>query len=201
MPPAIEMLLAGGLGYALGSVPFGLLLAKVMGLGNLRQIGSGNIGATNVLRTGNIGAALMTLIFDTSKGAVAILLGAYIFGQDYAIAIAGIASVIGHCFPIWLGFKGGKGVATGIGVVLALNFSAGVGMLLIWLIMAGYFRISSLSSMTSYALAPLLLYGLSYEPERLTFAFASIAIGFIIIWRHRSNISRLFAGTEPRIGK
>ena len=201
MPSLMEILLAGGLGYVLGSVPFGLLLAKVMGLGNLRQIGSGNIGATNVLRTGNIGAASMTLIFDIGKGAVAILLSAYIFEQDYAIAIAGVASVIGHCFPIWLAFKGGKGVATGIGVVLALNFSAGVGMALIWLIMAGYFRISSLSSITSYALAPLLLYGLSPEPGRLTFAVASVAIGLIILWRHRPNISRLLKGTEPRIGK
>lgn len=187
--------------YLLSSVPFGLVITRMMGLGDLRKIGSGNIGATNVLRTGNKFAAALTLILDIGKGAIGVMVTMMSVGTPEAMAVAAAAGVIGHCFPIWLGFKGGKGVATGIGVIIALNPIAGGGMIATWLVTAAIFRISSLAAMVAYLVAPLSIYYFSDDAAKLAFALATGLIAVISIWRHRENISRLMAGNEPRIGK
>ena len=187
--------------YGLASIPFGLVIARLMGLGDLRQIGSGNIGATNVLRTGNKLAALLTLILDIGKGAVAVLIVARITNDPTLTSIAAFVSVIGHCFPVWLRFKGGKGVATGIGVIVALHPISGLSMIGLWLLTAAITRISSLAAIVSYGLMPLILYTLAPEASRLSFTTAAVLIAVIAIGRHHSNLKRLFNGTEPRIGK
>ncbi len=183
------------LGYLLGSVPFGLVLTRIAGLGDIRQIGSGNIGATNVLRTGNKGLALATLLLDGGKGAVAALIAAQV-APPLAV-IAGGAALLGHLFPVWLGFKGGKGVATTLGTLIAVNWMVGIGACLTWLVIAFLFRMSSLSALVAVALAPVYAYFLGTAAQ---VAFAIFAA--ILVWiRHHENIVRLFKGTEPRIGK
>ncbi|TRD22748.1 glycerol-3-phosphate 1-O-acyltransferase PlsY [Palleronia caenipelagi] len=184
------------LAYLLGSIPFGILIARIMGLGDLRQIGSGNIGATNVLRTGNKLAAALTLIGDAGKGAVAVLIARALVGEDAAL-VAGVAAFVGHCYPIYLRFKGGKGVATFIGTVLALHWPYGLLAVATWIAMAGVFRISSLAALTASALIPLiaLLFG------NIKLAVALGLMTAVIYHRHAANITRLRAGTEPKIGK
>ncbi len=183
------------LGYLLGSVPFGLLLAKAMGLGNLREIGSGNIGATNVLRTGSKPAAALTLLLDAGKGAVAVLLAKTAGGE--LPLVAGLAAMIGHCFPVWLRFSGGKGVATFLGIVLALNFWVGLGACLAWLAGAFATRISSMGALVASLAAIPLTYALDGSAAAVFVALMAA----IIFWRHRGNIARIRAGTEPKIGQ
>ncbi len=183
------------LGYLLGAIPFGLLLTRAAGLGDVRKIGSGNIGATNVLRTGNKALAAATLLLDGAKGTAAVLLAGMFAGADMAL-LAGLAAVLGHMFPVWLGFKGGKGMATAIGVLLGAAWPVGLGICAIWLVMTGVFRISSLSALAGIALAPVLALGLA--DGRV--ALLALMVAVLVFWRHQENIARLLAGTEPRIG-
>ena len=183
-------------GYLLGSIPFGILIARVMGLGNLRSIGSGNIGATNVLRTGNKKAAFLTLVFDGGKGAVAVLIAQRLANAD-AVQIAAFAAFLGHCFPVWLGFKGGKGVATFLGVLLALVWPIGIACCATWLAVAVVLRISSLSALV--AAASSILWAVVFGVPQFVILFAALAV--LIFYRHSANIARLIAGTEPRIGQ
>ena len=199
-------LAAFSFGYLLGSIPFGLVLTKLAGLGDIRSIGSGNIGATNVLRTGRKGLALATLLLDGGKGAVAVLV-AGMWGPDLAL-MAGYGVLLGHLFPVWLKFKGGKGVATKLGILLAIDFPVGAAVCLTWLLVAVVTRYSSLASLLSTAAAP--LYAL-YLP--LLWATGAVSIGntqmavfaailAALVWfQHRANIRRLLSGTETKIGK
>ncbi|PCD76082.1 glycerol-3-phosphate 1-O-acyltransferase PlsY [Pseudothioclava arenosa] len=184
------------LSYLLGAVPFGLVITRMLGLGDLRQIGSGNIGATNVLRTGNKPAALATLLLDSGKGAIAVLL-AREFAGEHAAIIAGGAAFIGHLYPIWLGFKGGKGVATFLGTMIALAWPLGLAACAVWLATAVVTRISSLSALVSAAATVPLAWVLGH-PELM---LLSAILAALIFWRHRSNIARIARGTEPKIGK
>ena len=197
MPPAVLIALGALLGgYLLGSVPFGLLLTRASGLGDIRQVGSGNIGATNVLRTGRKGLAAATLVLDAGKGAAAVLLAGALAGPDAALW-AGAGAVLGHLFPVWLGFRGGKGVATGLGVLLAASWPVGIAACAVWLAVAKLARFSSLAALTAFASAPLaatLLAG----PGLVKL---SLAIAVLVFVRHHANIRRLLAGTEPRIGQ
>ena len=194
-------------GYALGSIPFGLLLTRFAGLGDIRSIGSGNIGATNVLRTGRKGLAALTLLLDGAKGTAAVVLASQLAGPDAAL-MAGHGAVLGHLFPAWLGFRGGKGVATGLGVLLGLDWRIGLCACLVWLAMAAIFRRSSLSSLSAFAAAPILaLYlPLLWAPggeaigDRQLAIFAAI-IAALIWLKHHENIRRLLSGNEPKIGK
>lgn len=186
---------AAGLGYLLGSVPFGVLLTRALGLGDLRSIGSGNIGATNVLRTGNKGAALATLLLDGGKGAAAVLLARWLGGESAAL-VAGGAAFLGHLYPVWLGFRGGKGVATFLGTVIALAWPLGLGLCAIWLLTAALSRISSLSALVAAASAPVL----ALATGQLGLAAVTLFMAALIFLRHHENIARLRAGTEPRIG-
>jgi acyl phosphate:glycerol-3-phosphate acyltransferase len=182
--------------YLLGSIPFGILITRLMGLGDLRQIGSGNIGATNVLRTGNKGAAAATLILDGAKGAVAVLIARAMLGEDAAM-VAGGAAFLGHLFPVWLGFRGGKGVATFLGTLLALAWPVGLAACATWAVTAGLTRISSLSALVAAALAAPFAWLLGY-PALMPLILGMALFVFI---RHRANIERLLAGTEPKIGR
>ncbi len=184
------------LGYLLGSIPFGVVLAKYMGLGNLREIGSGNIGATNVLRTGSKTAAFLTLVLDGAKGAVAALLARAITGEDAAQA-AGLMAMLGHCYPVWLGFKGGKGVATFLGLMLALAWPVGVACCLTWLVGAAVTRISSFGAIFAASLSTIWAVVLGHS-EML---FLGAALTLLVFWRHRENTARMKAGTEPKIGR
>jgi len=188
--------LAAIAGYLLGSIPFGMLIARIMGLGNLRDIGSGNIGATNVLRTGNKGAAAATLLFDAGKGAVAVLVARALIGDD-AAQIAGLAAFLGHLYPIWLRFRGGKGVATFLGILLALYFPLGLAACATWLFFALVMRISSLGALGSAATAPLWMLWMGHGEMLALGAIFTI----LIYLRHAANISRIRAGTEPKIGR
>jgi glycerol-3-phosphate acyltransferase PlsY len=181
------------LGYLLGSVPFGLVITKLAGLGDVRSIGSGNIGATNVLRTGRKDLAAATLLLDGGKGAIAVVV-AYLMG--WRPEIAGAAAFLGHCFPVWLAFKGGKGVATFLGTALALWFPAGVLMCATWLGAAFVWRFSSLAALLAAAAGPLILFAMG----KAAFAIAALFMAALIFIRHRSNIERLLKGEEPRIG-
>ena len=183
------------LGYLLGSIPFGLLLTRAAGLGDVRKIGSGSIGATNVLRTGNKGLAAATVLLDAGKGTVAVLLAGLLTNPTGAL-LAGLAAVLGHMFPVWLGFRGGKSVATGVGVMFAVAWPLALALCAVWLIMAVAFRISSLASLTACAAGPIL--ALFMADQRT--ALLALAIAILVVWRHHGNISRLMAGTEPRIG-
>ena len=192
-------------GYFMGSIPFGLLLTKISGLGDIRNIGSGNIGATNVLRTGNKKIALLTLILDGSKGALAIYVVNiytsliefdYSNNIDFFQSIVAVSAVIGHCFPIWLNFKGGKGVATGFGTIIFLNISVGVIALLIWVLIAKLFKISSLSALISYFFIPILMFFFASEN---TFLVASLLISLICFLKHKENIKRLINRSEVKI--
>ncbi|MCG7573950.1 glycerol-3-phosphate 1-O-acyltransferase PlsY [Phaeobacter sp. CNT1-3] len=184
------------IGYLLGSIPFGMVLAAVMGLGNLRSIGSGNIGATNVLRTGNKLAAALTLILDGGKAAVAVLLARAFAGED-AAQLAGLMAFFGHCFPVWLKFKGGKGVATFLGLLLALAWPVGIAACLTWLATAVIARISSLSALVAAATSTFWMVMLGYGHMIVMGA----ALTLLIFWTHRANIARLRKGEEPRIGQ
>jgi glycerol-3-phosphate acyltransferase PlsY len=190
------LLLTALLAYLLGAVPFGLVMARLFGLGDLRKIGSGNIGATNVLRTGNKTAALLTLVLDAGKGAFAVLLARAVLGEG-AAQVAGFFAFLGHCYPVTLRFAGGKGVATFLGTLLALYFPAGLAACGVWLITALIFRISSLAALMAAASAPVLLVVLG-KPSAL---LLGAALAVLIFLRHRANIARLLAGEEPRIGK
>jgi len=189
------LILAAVLGYLLGSIPFGLLLTRAAGLGDIRSIGSGNIGATNVLRTGNKALAVATLVLDAGKGAVAVLLARWFLGEEAAM-MAGIGAFLGHVFPIWLKFNGGKGMATFIGVLLALNLLVGLIACATWLFIAVAQRYSSLASITAAATAPIFAYVVS----GLQLAAAAGVISIVLVFRHRPNIVRLWKGTEPKIG-
>lgn len=192
----MTLILWAAIGYLLGSIPFGIVITRALGLGDLRQIGSGNIGATNVLRTGNKPAALATLLLDSGKGAIAVLLARALAGQDAAM-IAGAAAFLGHLYPVWLGFKGGKGVATFLGTILALDWRLGLAACGIWLVTALLTRISSLSALVAAALSPLVALWLDGPRMALVAAFMAV----LIFIRHRANITRIKSGTEPRIGK
>jgi glycerol-3-phosphate acyltransferase PlsY len=192
---SIAFLIALVGGYLIGSVPFGLLLTKAAGLGDIRQVGSGNIGATNVLRTGRKGLAAATLILDGLKGAVAVLVARHFLGdQD---VVVGTAAVLGHLFPVWLGFRGGKGVATGLGVLLAAAWPVGLACCAVWLVAAKILKMSSAAALTAFAAAPLFALVLSSADH----ALMALLIAVLVFWRHEANIRRLLAGTEPRIGK
>lgn len=184
------------IGYLLGSVPFGMVITKVMGLGNLREIGSGNIGATNVLRTGSKLAAALTVLLDGGKGAVVVLAARATGGEDVA-QVAGLMAMVGHCYPVWLRFAGGKGVATFLGIVLALNFWVGLACCGAWLVGALSTRVSSMGAIVSSVASVPLAYLLG--EAQVTALCAALAA--IILWRHRSNIARIKAGTEPKIGQ
>ena len=180
--------------YLIGSIPFGIIISKIMGLGNLRNIGSGNIGATNVLRTGNKLAAILTLIFDLLKGAIAVIITYYIF-NDTTAQIAALSSFLGHCFPIWLKFKGGKGVATFIGISLALYWPAGILVCLTWILTAFLSRISSLSALIS-SLSSILWVWILGVPSAV---FIMTVLTILIWYRHIENIKRIIKNTEPKI--
>jgi glycerol-3-phosphate acyltransferase PlsY len=199
MPPIenslIILMLWAVIGYGLGSVPYGMVMARVMGLGNLREIGSGNIGATNVLRTGNKGAALATLLLDAGKGAVAVLLARAISGED-AAQLAGLMAILGHCFPVWLKFRGGKGVATYLGLMLALAWPVGVACCLTWLVAALVTRISSFAAIMAASLSTIWIVVLDQGQIFLL----GLILTLLIFLRHYDNIKRLRAGTEPKIG-
>lgn len=184
------------LGYLIGSIPFGMVMARLFGLGNLREIGSGNIGATNVLRTGNKLAALGTLLFDAAKGAVAALLAWGISGQD-AAQLAGLMAFLGHCYPVWLGFRGGKGVATFLGLLLALAWPVGLACCLTWLVGALLTRISSFAAILAAAMSTLWITFLGQGQMLIL----GVLLTLLVFWRHRANIKRLRAGTEPKIGQ
>jgi glycerol-3-phosphate acyltransferase PlsY len=182
-------------GYLLGSIPFGLLIARVLGLGDLRRIGSGNIGATNVLRTGSRGAALATFLLDAGKGAVAVLLARWAAGEG-AAQYAALASLIGHCFPVWLGFRGGKGVATLLGVLAALSWPLGLAACATWAVVAAVFRYSSLAGIAAAGFAPVWAFALGEG----RFFLVTALLAIIVYVRHGGNMARLRAGTEPRLG-
>jgi len=190
--PDIVVIMA--LGYLIGSIPFGLVLTRMAGLGDIRTIGSGNIGATNVLRTGSKSLALLTLILDIGKGAAVVIAVSYYMGE-YAFA-AGLATILGHCFPLWLGFKGGKGVATTLGTLLAAVPLTGLFAIAFWLITAGLFKISSLAALVALASAPVTAYVLYGQ----TPALIAAALAALVFYRHKDNIQRLASGTEPKIG-
>ena len=193
--PSIGFLVALAGGYLVGSIPFGLLLTRWAGLGDIRAIGSGNIGATNVLWTGRKGLAAATLLLDGLKGVAAVLLLRVVAPEQDMVA--GTAAVLGHTLPVWLAFRGGKGVATGLGVFLAAMWPVGLACCAIWLVAAKVTRISSASALAAFALAPLLALVLS----GLEHALLALLVGVLIFWRHEANIRRLLAGTEPRIGQ
>ncbi len=190
-----SLILVAVLGYLLGSIPFGVVITRILGLGDLRAIGSGNIGATNVLRTGNKGAAAATLMLDAAKGAVAVLCARALVGED-AAQVAGLAAFLGHLYPVWLNFKGGKGVATFLGTLLALAWPAGLAACATWAAVAALGRISSLAALAAAALAPLWLILLG-RGQMLALV---VVLAALVILRHRANITRLRGGTEPKIG-
>ncbi len=203
--------------YLLGSIPFGLILCKIFGYGDIRKIGSGNIGATNVLRTGNKFLAVMTLLLDCGKGAIAVLLIGMFFSANCHLIncvepcsctsfeeamffkmLAGFSAILGHCYPIWLKFKGGKGVATTMGTLLAAVPVVGGAACLVWFLMALIFRISSLAALIAIGLTPIIAQAL-YNDFNISGLCAAIAV--IVYIKHHENIKRLFAGQEPKIGK
>ena len=182
------------LGYLLGSIPFGVILTRLGGAGDLRQIGSGNIGATNVLRTGRKGLAGATLLFDLVKGAVAVLLAERLFPGNGPLAAA--AAFLGHCYPVWLRFRGGKGVATMMGVVLALHWPSGLVYAAVWLGLLAGLRISSVAGMVAAMSAPVS----AALMNRFDLVLLFLALALIVLWKHGDNIERLLAGTETRVG-
>jgi acyl phosphate:glycerol-3-phosphate acyltransferase len=189
------LLLVAVLAYLLGSVPFGIVITRAMGLGDLRKIGSGNIGATNVLRTGNKGAAAATLVLDAAKGGIAVLIARALSGED-AAQVAGLFSFLGHLFPVWLGFRGGKGVATFLGILLALAWPVGLAACATWVVTAAITRISSLSALVAAALSSLWLMIFSQGQMFLLVVVLTV----LVYARHWANLQRLKAGTEPKIG-
>ena len=191
----IAIILAAAGGYLLGSIPFGFLLIRVAGLGDIRSVGSGNIGATNVLRTGRKDIAALTVLLDGGKGAAAVLLAQWL-GGGWLPLIAGVAAVVGHCTSIWMGGRGGKGAATGLGVIAAWSWPVALAICPIWLVTLWSTRRSSAASLAGCAAAPALMLALAPAPM----ALATLLASALIVFRHRGNIERLLAGTEPRIG-
>jgi acyl phosphate:glycerol-3-phosphate acyltransferase len=186
------------LGYALGAVPFGLLLTRAAGLGDVRQIGSGNIGATNVLRTGRKGLAAATVLLDAAKGAAAVLLVGWIWpDQPQFPGIAAIGAFLGHLYPVWLRFRGGKGVATFMGIVVALSWPCALIVAAAWLTTFALTRYSSVAGMVAAIAAPVATAALG----RFDLALLFLGVALLILWKHRANIARLVAGTEPKVGK
>lgn len=183
------------LAYLLGSIPFGLVITRAMGLGDLRSIGSGNIGATNVLRTGNRGAALATLVLDAAKGGIAVLLARWAVGED-AAQLAALCSFLGHLFPVWLRFKGGKGVATFLGTMIALAWPVGLAACATWAVVAAVTRISSLSALAAAALSSLWLFVF----DKGEMIILVVVLTVLVYARHWKNLERIKAGTEPKIG-
>ncbi len=183
-------------GYLLGSIPFGLILTELAGLGDVRKIGSGNIGATNVLRTGNKALALATLLLDAGKGAVAVVAARLLFGPEAAI-IGGAAALLGHMFPAWLRFRGGKGVATGLGVLLAMAWQVGLVACAVWLLAALLFRYSSLAALMALAASPVAAWFLADRQ----IAGLALFLAALVWLRHHENIRRLLKGEESRIGR
>jgi glycerol-3-phosphate acyltransferase PlsY len=196
MSPDVLLPVAFILGYLLGSIPFGLVLTRFAGTPDLRSIGSGNIGATNVLRTGRKGLAAATLIGDMLKGTIAVIIAGYCAGPDAAM-LAALGAFLGHLFPVWLKFKGGKGVATYIGVLLGLLWPAALVFCLLWLAVAAISRYSSLASLTASFLTPILLWGFGHFALAALFAVLTL----LLFYMHRENIKRLVAGTEGKIGQ
>lgn len=197
----MNLVFLGAISYGLGSIPFGLVLSRLGGAGDIRQIGSGNIGATNVLRTGRRGLAAATLLLDGLKGAAAVLLARLTIGQDLplALAVSALAVIIGHCFPVWLRFRGGKGVATGLGGLLALCWPAGVLCCVIWLAVAKLSRISSAGALAAFAAAPVLVSFFHKAPALSPVPLTMLAITVLIFVRHKGNIARMLSGEESRI--
>lgn len=198
--PVIEsslviLTLWGAVGYLLGSIPGGVIMARLMGLGNLRDIGSGNIGATNVLRTGNKKAAALTLVFDAGKGAVAVLVARQ-FAPEDAVQLAALMAFVGHCFPVWLRFDGGKGVATYLGILLALVWPMGLAACAIWLVTAVITRFSSLAALVAAGVLPVVMIATGFADS----AVLAVLLALLIYARHWGNIKRLRAGTEGKIG-
>jgi acyl phosphate:glycerol-3-phosphate acyltransferase len=191
-PALVAALLIGS--YLLGAIPFGLLLTRMAGAGDVRNIGSGNIGATNVLRTGRKGLAAATLLLDMAKGAAAVCI-ARMVAPDLAL-LAGFAAFLGHCYPVWLGFKGGKGVATMLGVALGFNWLIGLAFALVWLAMLAITRMSSAGGISAAIVTPVLALTLGGPHDAKMFALMSA----ILLWKHRENITRIRAGTEPKVG-
>ena len=191
---AMNWLYALALGYGLGSVPFGLLLTRAFGAGDLRSIGSGNIGATNVLRTGRKGLAAATLLLDALKGLAAVLLAYRLFPE--VAGLAALGAILGHCFPVWLGFKGGKGVATMMGISLGLGWPIGATYAAVWLAVLGLTRISSLAGMSAAIAAPIAAWATGHAGLAPILA----VIAALVLWLHRGNIARLQAGTEAKLG-
>lgn len=189
----MDIILPAIIGYLLGAIPFGLVITKMAGLGDIRAVGSGNIGATNVLRTGRKDLALATLLLDGGKGAIAVFIAVTL---GWRPEIAGAAAFLGHCFPVWLKFKGGKGVATFMGTLFALHFIAGVFAGAIWLSVAFILRYSSLSALVAAAATPFVLFALG-QPA---YAVAALFMAILIFIRHKANITRLLSGSEPKIG-
>jgi glycerol-3-phosphate acyltransferase PlsY len=196
MSVAAWLLLAFILGYLLGSIPFGLVLTRLAGTEDLRSIGSGNIGATNVLRTGRKGLAAATLLLDALKGTVAVVLSGYFAGAEAAM-IAGLGAFLGHLFPAWLKFKGGKGVAVYIGILIGMFWPAAIVFCAVWLITAVISRYSSLSALVASFITPIFLWSLGHPALGALFALLTL----LLFYMHRANISRLMAGTEGKIGQ
>ena len=196
----MEPIFALLIGYGLGSIPFGLLLARAAGLGDIRQIGSGNIGATNVLRTGNKKVAAATLLLDGLKGFVAVMIAQHLFAASALpygpVPAAALGAVLGHCFPVWLSFKGGKGVATNLGVCLGLAWPIGLAYAAVWIVLLAVFRISSLAGMSAVVAAAIAAFALGYAAYVPVLAIIAV----LVLWLHRANIQRLAAGTEPKVG-
>ena len=191
IPPTLALVL----GYLLGSIPFGVLLTRWAGAGDLRSIGSGNIGATNVLRTGRKGLAAATLLLDLAKGAAAVLIVEALWPGNGAVAAA--AAFFGHCYPVWLRFRGGKGVATLMGIVLALHWPVGLVYAVVWLGLLALVRVSSLAGMTAAVSAPVAAAFFA----RFDIVPLLLGLALVVLWKHRENVARLYAGTEPRIGR
>lgn len=200
MPPIITdptlLILTAVLAYLLGSVPFGIVITRAMGLGDLRQIGSGNIGATNVLRTGNKRAAMATLLLDAAKGGVAVLIARWLLAED-AAQVAGLAAFLGHLFPVWLNFRGGKGVATFLGILLALNWQVGLAVCATWAVSAAITRTSSIAALVAAASSALWMLYRGSDSLLLL----ALVLTLLIYVRHAENLKRIKAGTEPRIGR
>ena len=195
LAPPLTLALVAVLAYLLGSIPFGLVITRALGLGDLRGIGSGNIGATNVLRTGNKGAALATLILDAAKGGIAVLIARWAVGEDGA-QLAALGSFLGHLFPVWLGFRGGKGVATFLGTLIALAWPVGLAACATWAVVAVVTRISSLSALAAAALSTLWLFVF----DRGEMIVLVVVLTVLVYIRHWKNLQRIKAGTEPKIG-
>jgi glycerol-3-phosphate acyltransferase PlsY len=189
-------LLALLIGYALGAIPFGLILTRLAGLGDVRAIGSGNIGATNVLRTGRKSLAAATLLLDAAKGAAAVLIARWLWPDAGIEGIAAIGAFLGHLYPVWLGFKGGKGVATLVGILAALAWPVVLVFAAVWIVTMILTRYSSLAGMIGALAAPVAAFAFA----RFTYVLLFAGFALLVLWKHRGNIARLIAGTEPRVG-